>query len=70
MPFGPSLRHLVGRGPKVGFSGHHSGKPLKFGGTQRQPIGEGTHGFDDGKVPALSGRNGLHALRFGEPFGD
>ena len=37
---------------------------------QRQPTGEITNRLDSRKVPAPSGPNRLHALRFGEPLGD
>ena len=46
------------------------GIPLQFADAETKPIGEVADVFDSGKVPVVSGCHRLHALRFGDPFGD
>ena len=45
------------------------GEPFEFARVERKPSGEIAGGFDRGKIPACSCRDGTHTLRLGEPVG-
>src|ERR1700733_12815088 len=44
--------------------------PFQFADAEAEPIRERSHRLNRRKLPILSGRHRLHALRLGDPFSD